>query len=244
MLIDGRIAMVTGAGGGLGAACAQALAQQGAGYLYLVDLDERKGKSVQIEISHICPCEFIAADVTDAARVREIFRGADEGKGAPEILVNCAGINNVDKLFDMKDETWDRLMDVNLKSVLLYAREALKRMRERRYGRVVSMASIAGQIGGIRTSPAYAVSKAGIICLTKSLAKEFVSDGITVNCVSPGLVNTEMTKMEGFHYSASEIPMGYAAGTTEISDVVLFLASDLSRYMTGQCLEVNGGMHM
>lgn len=144
----------------------------------------------------------------------------------------------------MKVSTWNHILNINLKGVMLYSRAALRLMTERGYGKIVNIASIAGQVGGICTSPAYAVSKAGIMCLTKSLAKAVAKWRINVNAIAPGLIDTEMVRVPGFVYSESEVPMGYIGSPEEVADVLLFLASDLSRYVTGQCIHVNGGMYM
>ena len=244
MLLSNKVALITGAARGIGASCVEAFAKNGASTLILIDTDESNGEKIAASFRGICDCLFMMADVSDETQVLQVFNSVKERFGRLDILVNVAGICSTKTLFEADLNNWDRLMDINLRSVLLFSREALKLMIQQKYGLIVNLASIAGQVGGIRTSPAYAASKDGIICLTKSLAKFAAKDGVTVNALSPGLVDTDMTRDPGFHYSLSEIPMGRVARPKEIADVALFLASDLSRYITGQCINVNGGMYM
>ena len=133
-------------------------------------------------------------------------------------------------------------MNVNLKGPFLFAREALRLMKPKKYGRIINIASQAGKIGGLIVGMDYSSSKAGLLCLTKSLAKNGAEYGITVNSVAPGLINTEMTTT--FDYDPETIPLKRVGTPEEVADVVLFLASDLSRYVTGACIDVNGGMTM
>ncbi len=244
MLLEGKTVLITGAARGIGAQCARTFAQQGAKALILLDINEEAGKSVVGEIGGKCRCEFIKTDITDEQQAYDIFNHIRKDYGRLDILLNIAGIGSTVTMFDMDLKTWDRIMDINLKGAFIYGREALKIMMEQQYGRIVSMASIAGQVGGIRTSPAYAASKAGIICLTKSFAKAGAKSQVTVNCLAPGLVDTDMTRDPDFHYDVSEIPMGVVSQPEDIADVALFLASDLSRNVTGQCIHVSGGMYM
>lgn len=243
-MLQDKIALITGAAKGIGASCAETFARNGIKALILVDLDEQAGEKIAASLASQCDCLFLRADVADAAQVLQVFNQVRERFGRLDILVNVAGICSTKDLFEEDLPGWDRIMDINLKSVLLFSREALQLMMQQKYGRIVSLASLAGQVGGIRTSPAYAASKAGIICLTKSLAKAGAKAGVTVNAIAPGLVDTDMTRDPDFHYQLSEVPLGRVARPEDIADVALFLASDLSRYITGQCINVNGGMYM
>ena len=242
--LSGKIALITGGAKGIGAACAKVFADNGLKGLVLVDLDEVKGKALAAELSNICECIFIKADVSSEQEVADIFSETKRVFGRLDILLNVAGISSTKTLFEVDMKSWDRMMDINLKGTFLFGREALKVMMNQKYGRIVSISSISGQVGGIRTSPAYAASKAGIICLTKSMAKVAAKDNVTVNAIAPGLVDTEMTQDPDFHYSVDEVPMGRVARPEEIADVALLLSSDLSGYVTGQCISVNGGMYM
>jgi len=244
MLLKEKVTLVTGAAGGIGAACAIAFAQNGAKAVYVIDINEEKAKETIGQISAFCACHFIKADVSCEDDVISVFDDVEDRYGRLDVLVNCAGICSVESFEELQLSTWDRLMDINLKGALLFSRDAMRLMKRNGYGRIVNVGSISGQVGGIRTSPAYSVSKAGVMCLTKSLAKSGAKDRITVNSIAPGIITTDMVTAPGFHYSTDEIPMGYAGSPEEVADVVLFLASDMSRYVTGQCIGVNGGMFM
>jgi 3-oxoacyl-[acyl-carrier protein] reductase len=244
MLLENKIALVTGAAKGIGAECARAFARNGAKALILTDIDEKSGKLMADEISKTCECVFIRTDVSKEEDMLSVFALIKERFGRLDVLMNVAGICSLESMFEADIKSWDRVMDINLKSVFLFGREALKMMIGQKYGRIISVASISGQNGGIRTNPAYAVSKAGIICLTKSFAKLGAKDNVTANSLAPGIVETDMTKTPDFHYSLSEIPMGRVGEPREVVDVAVFLASNLSAYVTGQCISVNGGMYM
>jgi len=136
------------------------------------------------------------------------------------------------------------MMDINLKGTFLFMRQAFLLMQEQKYGKVVNVSSISGQVGGIRTSPAYAASKAGILSITKSFAKLGAIDNITVNSIAPGIIDTELTRAPDFNYSVDEVPMKRVGQPQDVADTALFLASDMSAYITGQCINVNGGMYM
>jgi len=244
MLLNNKIALITGAAKGIGAACAAVFAEHGVKTLYLVDIDEENGWKTAENLSGQCSCIFIKADVANEREVKSVFSRITQEQGRLDILLNVAGICSTQTMFEVEEKYWDRMMEVNLKSVFFFGREALKMMIEQQYGRIASVTSISGQVGGIRTSPAYAASKAGIISLTKSFAKLGAKAGVSANTLAPGLVNTDMISDADFHYSIDEVPMGRVATPEEVADVALFLVSDLSRYVTGQCIGVNGGMFM
>lgn len=244
MLVQDKVALVTGAARGIGAQCARQLAQNGAAAVIVVDMDEALGQQTAQELGKLCRSTFYKTDVSSEDAVRALFQSVKKEFGRLDILVNIAGICSTRTIFNETMESWDRIMNINLKGGFLCMREAFALMEEHGYGRIVNMASISGQVGGIRTSPAYAASKAGLICITKSFAKLGAKHGITVNALAPGLVDTDMTRDPEFHYSVDEVPMGRVAKTSDIADTVLYLASDLAGYVTGQCLNVNGGMYM
>ncbi len=243
-LVKGKIALLTGAAGGIGAASAIAFAKNGAKAVLIADIDENKAKATIETIRAYCDAKFYKADVTKEEQVKAIFDDIEKTYGRLDILVTCAGITSLQKFEDLTIEHWDKVMDINLKGTVLFSKEAMRIMRKQKYGRIVLFSSISGQVGGIRVGPAYACSKAGISCLAKSLAKMGAKETVTANSVAPGIAMTDMTRSEGFSCSADEVPLGYIASPEEVSDVVLFLASDLSRYVTGQCISVNGGMFM
>lgn len=244
MLVKDKVALVTGAARGIGAQCAQHLAENGAAAVIIVDMDEAQGQKTAETLRALCRSAFYRTDISNEDAVKALFRKVKEEFGRLDILVNVAGICSTRTIFDETMESWDRIMNVNLRGSFLCMREAFPLMQEKQYGRIVNMASIAGQVGGIRTSPAYAASKAGIICITKSFAKLGAKQGITVNALSPGLVDTDMTRDPDFHYNVDEVPMGRVAKPSDIADTILYLASDMAGYVTGQCINPNGGMYM
>lgn len=162
--------------------------------------------------------------------------------GTVDVLVNSTVICRIVKTDDLTMEQWDRTMNINLKGTFLFSRSALKIMKSNKSGKIINVASMAGKIGGLIVGSDYPASKAAVICLTKSLAKESAPYNINVNSVAPGLINTEMTK--DFGYDSASVPIGRIGTPEEVADVILFLASDMSRYITGACIDVNGGMVM
>ncbi|MDR0719820.1 MAG: SDR family oxidoreductase [Treponema sp.] len=242
MNLTGKTAVITGGAKGIGAATALLFAENGIKKIYLVDLDDENGRKMERQLNGGCSCLYIHLDVTDEAGVKEMFFSIDK-EGTADILFNCAGITSVKGIMETDATLWNKIMTVNVTSAFLFSKEALIRMERKGYGRIVNVSSISAQVGGIRTSPAYAASKAAILGLTRSFAKYGASRGVTVNTIVPGIADTPMTQAKDFVYSNSEVPMGRAAKPEEIAEGVLFLASDKSAYITGQCLHVNGGMY-
>lgn len=241
-LLNGKTAMITGAASGIGAAVATAFARSGCSRLVLVDLnaDMLAEKARGIERETGTACVVVRADVTSEQDVAQAFDSVkDTGL---DILVNSAGICRIVSIDDLQMKSWDLTMNVNLKGPFLFAREALRLMKTRKYGRIINIASQAGKIGGLTAGADYSASKAGLLCLTKTLAKNSAEYNVTVNSVAPGLIATEMTTT--FGYDPETIPLKRVGTPDEVADVVLFLASDLSRYVTGACIDVNGGMTM
>lgn len=243
MLIDGKVALVTGGANGIGAETAFVFAKNGAKSVYLVDMADDCGQATAQRLGAYCDCSYIHADVSTEANVKSVLDLVIEREGRLDILFNCAGISSTKGIFETDETLWDKIMEVNARGTFYFSRIAIQRMIEQRYGRIINVSSIAGQVGGIRTCPAYAASKAAILSITKSFAKLGAAHGVTVNTVAPGIADTNMTRDKDFHYSNDEVPMGRAATPEEIANVVLFLASDLSSYVTGQCVNVNGGMY-
>jgi NAD(P)-dependent dehydrogenase (short-subunit alcohol dehydrogenase family) len=241
MDIKGKAAVITGGAKGIGAAAAELFVEHGIDRLYLVDLDDENGRLTEGRLRSRCDCTYIHLNVSDEAEVKRFFSRLD-GAGSADILFNCAGITSVKGVMETDLALWNKIMVVNAASVFLFSKEALIRMERRGYGRIINMSSISAQAGAIRTSPAYAASKAAILGLTRSLAKYGANKGITVNAIAPGIVDTPMTQAEDFVYSVNEIPLGRAAQPGEIAQTVLFLAGDEGGYITGQCIHVNGGM--
>ncbi len=243
-LLHNKVAVITGAAKGIGAACASAFAQNGAACIYIVDLDFESAKETALRVATVegCMCVPLRVNVADEREVKTVFGIIKEKSGRLDVLVNSAGICNNTPIDELDMKSWDLTMNVNLKGAFLFAREALKMMRHQKKGTIINIASQAGKIGGLTAGADYSSSKAGMLCLTKTLAKNAARFGITVNSVAPGLVRTGMTTI--FDYDPETVPLGRIGTPDEIADVVMFLASGLSRYMTGACLDVNGGMSM
>lgn len=244
MLLKGKNLIVTGGASGIGAACVKRFAEEGANYVLIVDINLEAAEKVAQEISQQTGAKIgaVKANVTleeDIKRVFDVFR---ENCDTLHVLLNCAGISNTKHIDEITCEQWDRTMNVNLRSAFLFSREALKMMEAQRYGRIINMASQAGKSGGITVGVDYAVSKAGILNLTKSLAKQAAPYSVTVNSVAPGLIATAMTTT--FGYDPETVPLKRIGTPEEVADAVLFVASDLSRYITGSCIDVNGGILM
>ncbi|HEU0221573.1 MAG TPA: 3-oxoacyl-[acyl-carrier-protein] reductase, partial [Paracoccaceae bacterium] len=238
-----KCALVTGASGGIGAAVARALHGQGA----VVGLSGTRVAPLEAlreelgERAHVLPC-----NLSDRAAVEALPKEAQAAMGAVDILVNNAGVTRDNLFLRMSDEEWDTVLAVNLTAAMRLARAVLRGMMKARWGRIVSVTSVVGVTGNPGQGN-YAASKAGLIGMSKSLAAEVASRGITVNCVAPGFVATAMTenlKDEQKAKLISAIPMGRMGQAAEVAAAILFLASPEASYVTGQTLHVNGGMAM
>ena len=241
-VLDKKKALITGGAKGIGAETALLFAEAGVETIYIVDIDDANGCRIEQELSEHCACHYCNLDVTDEAGVARLFVWIEKAGGL-DILFNCAGITSVKGLFDTDLALWNKIMTVNVASAFLFSKEAMRLMCAQSGGRIVNVSSVSAYVGGIRTSPAYAASKASIIGLTRSLAKYGASYNITVNAVAPGIVDTDMTRDPDFVYSASEVPLGSPASPADIAKAVLFLASESGSHITGQCINVNGGMY-
>lgn len=241
--LTGKCALVTGATGGIGGAVARALHGRGASVglsgtrqEVLHELAAELGARV-----HVLPC-----NLTDAAAVDALPKQAEEAMGQIDILVNNAGLTRDNLFMRMKDEEWDAVLSVNLTSAFKLSRGVLRGMMKRRWGRIISITSVVGVTGNPGQGN-YAASKAGMIGMSKSLAQEIASRGITVNCVAPGMIKTAMTDALDDGQRArllDAIPAGRLGDSVEVANCVLFLASEEAAYVTGQTLHVNGGMAM
>jgi 3-oxoacyl-[acyl-carrier protein] reductase len=241
--LTGKGALVTGATGGIGWAIAEALHAQGAQVAIsgtraerLDELATKLGSRV-----HALPC-----DLRDRAAVVKLGEDAEKALGQIDILVNNAGITHDNLFMRMKDEEWDDVIAVNLTSVFILTRGILRNMMRRRSGRIVNIASISGVLGNPGQGN-YAASKAGLVGMTKSLAREVSSRGITANCISPGFISTPMTDAltpKQVEAIAGAIPAAKFGKPEDVAAVVVFLASDEAGYVTGETVHVNGGMVM
>ena len=206
----------------------------------ILDIDLEKAEQAAAELG----ASAFRADVADAASVESAFAEVVARFGSLDILVNNAGIVGSDTpVRDLDEADWNRVLDVNLKGTFLCSREAVRHMIPRQSGAIVSMASISGKEGNANMAP-YSVSKAGVICFTKTLAKEVLADGIRVNCVAPALIDTPILREmepERVDFLISKIPLGRLGRPEEVAATILFLASDESTFATGQCFDASGG---
>ena len=239
--LTGRNALVTGSTRGIGRAIANTLADCGA-RVAVVGRDLERSKSVAGEIGR--GAEGFAADVGDPAAVVKLVADVETAFGGIDILVNNAGLTRDNLLMRIKDDDWNAVIDANLRGAFVAIRAATRGMMKRRWGRVINITSIVG-INGNKGQANYAASKAGLIGLTKSVARELGSRNILTNAVAPGFIETDMTAAmtpEARSAMAAQIPLERLGAPMDVAGAVAFLASDLASYITGQVLVVDGGM--
>lgn len=247
MLLDGKTALVTGASRGIGRAIALCLAAEGARVAINYAGNVKAAEEVKAAIEAAGGTAiFCQADIADSAAVEAMVANVVKEFGTIDILVNNAGITRDTLLMRMKDEDFAKVLDTNLKGVFYCTKAVSKLMMKKRSGRIVNMASVVGLVGNAGQTN-YAAAKAGVIGFSKSAAKELASRGITVNVVAPGFIGTDMTA--GLPESVKEkmltdIPLGRMGEPEDVASAVLFLASDQASYITGQVVNVDGGMVM
>jgi 3-oxoacyl-[acyl-carrier protein] reductase len=242
--LEGKTALVTGGAGGIGAAAAKMFASHGIGKMAITDVRKENLQKAagliekETGFKSICLDADLRKEPADAALVAE----AVKQMGRLDILVNCAGVSRMGDIYSVTEEQWDFTFDINVKGLFFICREAFKAMEKQGSGCILNLASQAGRHGGILVTPDYPSSKAAIITLTKSLAKAGAPKGIRVNTVSPGLIATEMTTT--YNYDPKTVPMGRIGTAEDVAGALLFLASNYASYITGACLDVNGGISM
>lgn len=245
--LEGRTAMVTGASRGIGKAIALQLAKLGAAVVVNYNSSPAAAEEVVAEIIGAGGKAIaVQANVSDEAQVEALFKAAIEAFGKVDILVNNAGVTRDNLIIRMKAEDFDTVIDTNLKSAWLCCKAAIGVMMRKRYGRIINISSVSGVIGQSGQTN-YSASKAGLLGLTKSLAREYANRGITVNAVAPGFVLTDLTKdlpEDLVKQLNTVIPVGRWGSVEEIAHATAFLAADEAAYITGQVINVDGGMAM
>ncbi|HEX6435100.1 MAG TPA: 3-oxoacyl-[acyl-carrier-protein] reductase [Gemmatimonadales bacterium] len=239
--LTGKTAFVTGSTRGIGLAVAQALYGAGA-KVAVVGRDVERARAVAAELGD--RAAGVACDVADGDQVAAAVAAAEKALGPIDILVNNAGLARDNILLRLTEEDWDAVLDANLKGAFHTTRAVIKGMMKRRAGRIINMSSVVGLMGN-KGQANYAASKAGLIGFTKSIAKEYASRNILVNCIAPGFIETDMTASlpdEARATLLEEIALGRLGRPEDVAGTVLFLASDLAAYITGQVLVVDGGM--
>ena len=244
-MLDGKIAVVTGASRGIGRAIALELAEQGATVIINYNGSKEKAEAVKQEIeSKNEKAEIYQCDISDFESCQKFFKDVLDNHQRIDILVNNAGITKDGLLMRMSEEDFDRVININLKGTFNCIRFASRQMMKQRSGRIINMSSVVG-VSGNAGQANYAASKAGVIGLTKSAAKELASRGITVNAIAPGFIHTDMTEVLSEQVKEEckkQIPLGTFGKAEDVAHAAAFLASDKAGYITGQVLHVDGGM--
>lgn len=239
--LAGKTAWVTGAAQGIGEAITRLLAEHGATVVgadmnleaMKKTADRMKADGLDVVVQRL--------DVADPQSILDAAAEIKQKHGGVDILVNNAGINNNTPIPEMTVEQWDRLMNIDLRGAHLCSQAATIQMMKKRWGRIVNLGSMAGQVGGLKVSPDYSAAKAGVICLAKSYARFGAQHGITANAVCPGFIETEMTKGRD---DPSSVLIGRLGTPLDIAKAVYYLVSDLGSYLTGTTIDVNGGLLM
>lgn len=243
--LQGQIALVTGATRGIGQAVARTLAERGMTVIGTAT-SETGAAAINDTLSAFAGCKGVVLNVTDAAAVDALIDSIVKEHGGLHVLVNNAGITRDTLSMRMKDDDWDAVIDTNLKAVFRLSRAVTRPMMKQRHGRIINITSVVGAAGNAGQAN-YAASKAGVAGMSRVLAKELGSRGITVNCVAPGFIDTDMTRALSDEQRAalnSQIPLGRLGQPQDIAEAVAFLASPQASYITGTELHVNGGMFM
>jgi 3-oxoacyl-[acyl-carrier protein] reductase len=243
MATQGKIALVTGGGTGIGAAIARRFVKEGV-RVVICDIDTKNGQAVSAELG--APAQFYELDVSDESQVNSVVEKVIGEFGHIDVLVNNAGITNDKLVIRMSAEDWERVIRINLTGAFLMTRAVVKHMIKQRQGRIINMASVIGVIGNFGQAN-YAASKAGVIALTKSCAKEFGKRNILVNAIAPGFIKTRMTEVipeEIKENYLKQIPLGKFGEPEDVANLVFFLSTEQASYLTGQTICLGGGIVM
>lgn len=246
MRLKGQNALITGAGQGIGRQIALKMAREGAN-IAAADINIESAESAAVEIRDLgVKCIAIKLDVSNQKEIVSAFDTFKKEFERLDILVNNAGITKDALILRMKDEDWDAVINVNLKGTFLCSREAVKHMVKQQYGKIISISSVVAFIGN-PGQVNYSASKAGIVGLTKTIAREYASRGIRANAVAPGFIQTAMTNAlseKVVEEMKKAIPLGYFGTPDDVASAVIFLSSKEADYITGQVFHINGGMYM
>lgn len=246
MELNGKVALITGAAQGIGKSIALTLARKGAD-IAVSDVNLEKAQETAREIEMLGrKAVAIKGNVASVAEAEKMVDDTVTGLGKIDILVNNAGVTRDGLMLRMKEEDWDLVININLKGVFNCSKAAVKHMAKQRFGRIVNIASIVGEMGNAGQAN-YAASKGGVIALTKTVAREFASRNVNVNAVAPGFIETAMTAAlpeAAREALTKQIPLNSLGSPEDVANAVLFLVSDASNYITGQVINVNGGMYM
>jgi len=242
---EGQVALVTGASRGIGAAIALELARKGLRVIGTATTDAGADR-IRATLSAFGGCGARTLDVTDGAAIEAVVDALVKEMGGLQVLVNNAGVTRDTLAMRMKDQDWDAVLDTNLKGVFRMSRAVMRPMMKQRYGRIISITSVVGASGNPGQIN-YAASKAGVAGMTRALARELGSRNITVNCIAPGFIETDMTaglSEDQQKALMGQIPLGHLGKPSDIAHAVAYFASPQAAYVTGQELHVNGGMYM
>ncbi len=243
-LLENRIALVTGAGRGIGAAIAEAFAREGAS-VAVTDVDEVNAQTIAQELrAEGYEAMALTMDVSNQGQVRKAVAEVESRWQRVDVLVNNAGICPLRSFEEIVEAEWDQVMAVNLKGAFLCSQAVVPGMRERQYGRIISIASVAAKSGGLAAGAHYAASKGGLMSMTFHLARVYAPYGVTANAIAPAITLTDMTRHwtdQDFEILKKDIPMARLGKPTDIASAALFLASDMASFITGEILDVNGG---
>lgn len=237
----GKTVLVTGAGRGIGRAIAQVMAQQGAQVAAAdVDMDSSERLAAALPTESLALC----MDITSSEKVRSGVEKTIERFGQLDILVNNAGYLVFTTYDDCSEAVWDQIVDVNMKGTFFCCQAVLQHMKARKQGVIINMSSLAAKTGGVAAGPPYAASKAGVSALTIGLARTVAEHGIRVNAIAPGVIETAMTDSAEHAPLKAQIPIGHTGQPEDVANCALFLASDEARHITGEVIDVNGGLYM
>ncbi len=246
MVLDNELAVVTGASRGIGKAIAEALGKAGAKVIGTATSEKGAEGITAFFGENGIAGEGRVLDISDKANIDAFLKGVSDDHGAPTVLVNNAGITRDNLLMRMKDEEWDDVINTNLSSIFHLSKGVMRGMMKAKWGRIINIASVVGLVGNPGQAN-YCAAKAGIVGFSKSMAREIGSRNITVNVVAPGFIDTDMTRdlpEENRNAMLAQVPLGRLGQPEDIAQAVLFLASPGAGYITGETINVNGGMYM